>query len=63
MFTLTGNMKLKGSVRITLKFIIDQGMISDFIQALKDQKKEEYGRSPNAIYCLSLVEFQESANQ
>ena len=35
-------------------------MISDFIQALKDQKREEYGRSAYAIYCLSMVEFRES---
>lgn len=62
-FALTGNMKLKGGLRITLKFTINQGMISDFIQTLKDQIREEYWRSPYAIYCLSMVDFQESANQ
>ena len=63
MFALTGNTKFKGGVRITLKFTINQGMISVFIQALKDQKREEYERSPYAIYCLSMVEFWKSANQ
>ena len=52
-----GSHKILGSLRMTLKFMLDQWVISDFIQAFKDQKREGYGRQWHAKYCLRMAEI------
>ena len=49
---IPGSNKLKGNVKMTLKFTLEKEKISIFIHILKEKKREKYGRNSQANIAL-----------